>query len=63
MKFGPPEIEPNEVELFETLGKGSFGTVYRGKCRSKEVAVKILHFQVLDEKALDTFRQEVQIMK
>jgi len=59
---GPPEIGPEEIELVQVLGDGSFGTVYRGKCRKKDVAVKILHNQQLDQKTLQAFRKEVEIM-
>eukprot|EP01097_Dermamoeba_algensis_P001375 TRINITY_DN1518_c0_g2_i1.p1 TRINITY_DN1518_c0_g2~~TRINITY_DN1518_c0_g2_i1.p1 ORF type:complete len:555 (+),score=119.45 TRINITY_DN1518_c0_g2_i1:113-1777(+) len=60
--YGPPEIGPEEIELVQVLGDGSFGTVYRGKCRKKDVAVKILHNQQLDQKTLQAFRKEVEIM-
>mmetsp|Transcript_16270 Transcript_16270/g.63424 ORF Transcript_16270/g.63424 Transcript_16270/m.63424 type:complete len:579 (+) Transcript_16270:111-1847(+) len=60
--LGPPEIAAQEVEKFSVLGDGSFGTVYRGRCRAKDVAVKVLHKQDLDQKTLATFRQEVQIV-
>lgn len=59
---GPPEIGPREVERGAVLGDGSFGTVYKGKCREKDVAVKVLHKQDLDAKTLDAFRKEVEIM-
>lgn len=61
--LGPPEIGAQEVEKFSVLGDGSFGTVYRGRCRAKDVAVKVLHKQDLDQKTLATFRQEVQIVR
>eukprot|EP01095_Lingulamoeba_sp_RSL-Kostka_P005619 TRINITY_DN1702_c0_g2_i1.p1 TRINITY_DN1702_c0_g2~~TRINITY_DN1702_c0_g2_i1.p1 ORF type:complete len:564 (+),score=180.30 TRINITY_DN1702_c0_g2_i1:100-1791(+) len=59
---GPPEIKPEEIEKQYILGDGSFGTVYKGKCRSKDVAVKLLHKQDFDEKTLQTFQQEVAIV-
>lgn len=42
---------------------GSFGTVYAGKCRQKDVAVKFLLKQDYDEKTLQTFRNEVEVMR
>jgi serine/threonine protein kinase len=61
-RSGPPEILPNEVEKINVLGDGSFGTVYQGRCRSKDVAVKVLHKQDLDMKTLTAFRKEVEIL-
>ncbi|KAK5641653.1 hypothetical protein RI129_010200 [Pyrocoelia pectoralis] len=34
------EIEYNEIEKLEIVGEGSFGVVYRGKWKGKDVAVK-----------------------
>mmetsp|Transcript_51575 Transcript_51575/g.129377 ORF Transcript_51575/g.129377 Transcript_51575/m.129377 type:complete len:611 (-) Transcript_51575:33-1865(-) len=56
------EIEPEEIELGQKLGGGAFGTVYRGRLRGKEVAIKRLNTQEIDEEALDSFRKEVAVM-
>lgn len=32
-----PEIGTDEIATMELLGEGSFGKVYRGKCRGQEV--------------------------
>ena len=45
-----------------TLGTGSFGTVYKAKLFGKEVAVKQLFAQKMDEKTLEEFKKEVSIM-
>jgi serine/threonine protein kinase len=41
-------IQPSEIDFQskKVLGEGSFGTVYRGFCRGKEVAVKRLQRQI-----------------
>ena len=59
---GPPEIQPHEVEKNSVLGDGSFGTVYKGRCRSKDVAIKVLHKQDVDQKTLEAFKREVDVM-
>ena len=43
--------------------KGSFGKVYAGKCRQKDVAVKVLQKQDFDQKTLQAFRHEVEVMR
>jgi serine/threonine protein kinase len=60
--LGPPEIDPNEIEINHILGDGSFGTVYKGYCRQKAVAVKKLIKQDLNEKELEDFRREIEIL-
>jgi len=59
---GPPEIRPEEIVLEELIGSGSFGKVYKGRCRQKAVAVKILHKQQFDNQTLAVFRKEVYLM-
>ncbi|EGC28777.1 hypothetical protein DICPUDRAFT_159737 [Dictyostelium purpureum] len=59
---GPPEILPEEIDRTDFLGQGSFGSVYKGKCRGQEVAVKIPRKQKLSLYELTSFRHEVKIM-
>mmetsp|Transcript_17936 Transcript_17936/g.50540 ORF Transcript_17936/g.50540 Transcript_17936/m.50540 type:complete len:529 (+) Transcript_17936:60-1646(+) len=57
-----PEISPSEIELEKLIGEGTFGKVYRGKCRGKEVAVKVFKRADLSEDDLKAFKEEVKIM-
>ncbi|XP_047991226.1 kinase suppressor of Ras 2 [Leguminivora glycinivorella] len=54
------DIPYDELILLDVIGKGRFGTVYRG-CWHGAVAVKLLHVQALSDHAipLDTFKHEV----
>ena len=60
---GPPDITSDEIEYHEKIGGGCFGHVFRGTCRGKEVAIKKLFKQDLDEKTLFDFKKEVEIMR
>jgi len=57
-----PEIRAEEIILGEKIGSGCFGSVYRGKCRGFNVAIKQLLKQNLEQKTLEDFRKEVDIM-
>jgi hypothetical protein len=57
------EIAPPEITYFEKIGGGCFGTVHRGLCRGKEVAVKKLFRQDLTTKTLEDFKKEVEICR
>lgn len=59
--LGPSEIDPAEITLVSAIADGAFGTVYKGVCRHKDVAVKVL-FRQFDEDTLSAFRKEVEIM-
>ncbi|XP_045448169.1 kinase suppressor of Ras 2 [Melitaea cinxia] len=54
------DIPYDELKLFEVIGTGRFGTVYRGSWHGA-VAVKLLHVNALSDHSvpLDTFKHEV----
>jgi len=57
-----PEIKFEEIKWGEKIGGGCFGSVFKGKCRGQDVAIKQLLKQDLDSKILEDFRREVDIM-
>ena len=61
--FSVPHIGSEEIELQELIGRGCFGKVYSGMCRSMEVAVKVPKKQNLSKRSLKAFIKEVEIMR
>eukprot|EP01114_Cavostelium_apophysatum_P014808 TRINITY_DN3928_c0_g1_i1.p1 TRINITY_DN3928_c0_g1~~TRINITY_DN3928_c0_g1_i1.p1 ORF type:complete len:545 (+),score=163.03 TRINITY_DN3928_c0_g1_i1:159-1793(+) len=57
-----PEIRYDEITWGEKIGGGCFGSVFKGKCRGINVAIKQLLKQDLDPKIMEDFRREVDIM-
>lgn len=56
-------IRPEEVVKDELLGRGSFGEVWKGRCRGQTVAIKILNNQNIDAKLMEEFKREVSIVR
>jgi serine/threonine protein kinase len=55
-----PKISASEIEKGKILGQGMFGTVYQGRCRGQDVAIKELKNFNADLK--EDFIAEVEIM-
>jgi len=53
------EIPSAEIELKSQLGKGAFGTVYKGKWRGIDIAAKKLE---LSPNAMEEFKKEIGIL-
>jgi len=64
-EYGPTEILAEEIEIFEDdlIGSGTFADVYAGRCRSLDVAVKKLKNQDKSDEELETFREEIRLMR
>ena len=58
------EIDFNEIELFEIIGKGGFSNVYRGMYKGNQVAVKRVPIESgISEKDSEIFLREVHTMR
>lgn len=60
--FGP-NIKKEDIVREDLIAKGEYGTVWRGKCRSIDVAIKLPLKQKWDKRNIIAFRKEVQIMR
>jgi len=64
-RFGPPDINPSEItynEETDFIGEGVFGKVFKARCRSCAVAVKVPINQNLSNSELADFKREVSIV-
>ncbi|ESQ49377.1 hypothetical protein EUTSA_v10020142mg [Eutrema salsugineum] len=57
------EILWDDLTIREEIGKGSCGTVYHGLWFGSDVAVKMFTKQEYSEEVMQSFRQEVSLMK
>ncbi|XP_008677879.1 uncharacterized protein [Zea mays] len=57
------EILWEDLVLGEQVGQGSCGTVYHAQWYGSDVAVKLFSKQEYSDEMIDTFRQEVSLMK
>ncbi|XP_045204192.2 tyrosine-protein kinase Tec-like isoform X1 [Mercenaria mercenaria] len=53
------ELDRNDLELFEVLGSGCFGTVHKGKWHGRVVAAKMMKERTMSE---DAFLEEAKTM-
>lgn len=61
---GPAEIPENEITYNENdvLGKGTFGKVYRGRCRAVDVAVKVPKKRRFTTHQLEAFKKVTHLL-
>lgn len=56
------EIAPSSLKVYETLGRGAFGTVYRAKWMGTEVAIKLLDSSDYSPDDYREFLAEISMM-
>lgn len=55
-------IKKSDIKLIKLIGKGAYGSVYKGEFLNTEVAVKIFKSSKLKSKIQKKFIQEAEIM-
>ena len=56
------DINWNDVKIGKKIGQGGYGAVYLGEWKGRNVAIKKLFRDEVDESELETFRKEIEIM-
>lgn len=63
LESGNLQVQMNEIDLEEQIGRGGFGAVYKGSWRGAQVAVKYIICDVADADAVDQSVREVVLSK
>jgi tRNA A-37 threonylcarbamoyl transferase component Bud32 len=58
------QLEKDEIQTAKLIGSGGFGEVFDGKCRGRQVAIKMMRNRggPLQDKIMETFFSEVEVM-
>ena len=63
LESGNLQVQMDEIDLEEQIGRGGFGAVYKGSWRGAQVAVKYIACDVADAEAVDQSVREVVLSK
>lgn len=63
LESGNLQVQMDEIDLEEQIGRGGFGAVYKGSWRGAQVAVKYIACDVADDEAVDQSVREVVLSK
>ncbi|KAK9833636.1 hypothetical protein WJX74_001172 [Apatococcus lobatus] len=63
LESGNLQVQMDEIDLEEQIGRGGFGAVYKGSWRGAQVAVKYIICDVADADAVDQSVREVVLSK
>jgi len=55
-------LERSEITLDDVIGEGTSGKVYKGTCRDKNVAVKVIKVDPEQQDIVDRLRNEIEVM-
>jgi len=56
-------VDYRQIEIGAEIGRGAYGTVFRGKWRGSTVAVKQLNLEKTDQRAIEDFIKEASAVK
>ena len=63
IKEGNTQVDLNEIQFGERIGRGTFGEVYKGMWRGAVVAVKKLNTAQMNEEFIREYEKEVYLMR
>jgi len=57
------DVHWEDLIIHEKIGQGGFGVVYKGEWKGRNVAVKKVYSEEMEDRELESFRMETEIMR